>query len=102
MTIPTRQLLTLLARFADGYGTTDAAVRVAVEAYEAGYKDGREYEAKGSLAPMGTALAAILIALRDGRKLEAIKAWRAATGGGLKDGKDFIEALGLLSSIGGF
>lgn len=102
MTIPTRKLLTLLARFADGYGSTDAAVAVAVEAYEAGYKDGRDYEVRGSLAPGGTALAAILIALRDGRKIAAIKAWRTATGGSLKDGKDFVEALGILSSIGGF
>jgi ribosomal protein L7/L12 len=102
MTIPTRKLLTLLARFADGYGSTDAAVAVAVEGYEAGYKDGRDYEAQGSLVPSGTALAAILDALRRGAKIEAIKHWRAATHGSLREGKDFVEALGLLSSIGGF
>ena len=32
-------------------------------------------------------------ALADGQKIEAIKIYRAATGKGLKDAKDFIDAL---------
>ena len=102
MTIPTRQLLTLLARFADGYGSTDAAVGVAVEAYEAGYKDGRDYEAKSATIRPGTALAFIIHALASGQKLQAIKAFRTATNGGLKEGKDFIEMVAALNDIGGF
>ncbi len=37
--------------------------------------------------------AAILNELMKGNKIEAIKLYREATGAGLKDAKDFIEAL---------
>jgi ribosomal protein L7/L12 len=36
---------------------------------------------------------AIANALTGGRKIEAIKIYRAATGKGLKDAKDFVDAL---------
>jgi ribosomal protein L7/L12 len=36
---------------------------------------------------------AVLDALRRGRKVEAIKEYRAATGTGLKEAKDYVEAL---------
>jgi hypothetical protein len=35
----------------------------------------------------------VLDALRRGKKIEAIKEYRAATGAGLKDAKDFVEEL---------
>jgi hypothetical protein len=34
---------------------------------------------------------AVADALRSGRKIDAIKAYRLATGAGLKDAKDFVE-----------
>jgi ribosomal protein L7/L12 len=37
--------------------------------------------------------AAVLDALRSGRKIEGIKEYRAATGAGLKDAKDYAEEL---------
>ena len=43
--------------------------------------------------PDDKAMTAISEALADGRKIEAIKIYREATGLGLKDAKDFIEAL---------
>jgi len=103
MNPPTRQLLTLLSRFAKGdYVTTDSVISVAVESYEAGYKDARDMEAKASQVPAGTALSAILAALKDGNKIQAIKVWRTVTGGGLKEGKDFVEAICEMNRVGGF
>ena len=45
----------------------------------------------GELTPEGRR--EILDAIKQGRKIEAIKLYRDATGAGLKDAKDFIEEL---------
>jgi ribosomal protein L7/L12 len=44
-------------------------------------------------APLSTAQSEALKWLRQGNKIEAIKAFRAATGVGLKEGKDAVDAL---------
>ena len=44
-------------------------------------------------APLNTAQTEALKWLRQGNKIEAIKAYRAATGLGLKEGKDAVDAL---------
>ena len=43
--------------------------------------------------PLSAAQAEALKWLRQGNKIEAIKAYRAATGLGLKEGKDAVDAL---------
>lgn len=100
-----KTILALIARvqamvpdYADNSPVTD----LAVECYDKGYSDGRESEAKSGLVPTGTAMYAILQALKAGNKIIAIKHWRTVTGGGLKEGKDFVEAILNLSRTGGF
>ncbi|MBR1149220.1 ribosomal protein L7/L12 [Bradyrhizobium sp. JYMT SZCCT0428] len=44
-------------------------------------------------SPVHAGVFNILVALHRGEKIEAIKAYRAATGAGLKEAKDFIEAV---------
>jgi hypothetical protein len=44
-------------------------------------------------APLPVAQSEALKWLRQGNKIEAIKAFRAATGVGLKEGKDAVDAL---------
>jgi ribosomal protein L7/L12 len=43
--------------------------------------------------PFADVPAPVIDALRQGRKIEAIKAYRVATGAGLKDAKDVVEEL---------
>jgi len=43
--------------------------------------------------PYKGAPAGVMEAIREGRKIEAIKCYREATGAGLKESKDFVEAL---------
>jgi ribosomal protein L7/L12 len=43
--------------------------------------------------PYADAPAAVVDALRRGKKIEAIKEYRAATGAGLKDAKDYVDEL---------
>ncbi|HVH25285.1 MAG TPA: ribosomal protein L7/L12 [Vicinamibacterales bacterium] len=43
--------------------------------------------------PFSGAPPAVLDALRRGKKIEAIKAYRAATGADLKEAKDYVEEL---------
>jgi ribosomal protein L7/L12 len=74
-------------RLATGAGLAEA--KHAVEAIEAG----RPLEPGPLDAAGNDAVEAIQAALFAGRKIQAIKLYRESTGKGLKESKDFIEAL---------
>lgn len=76
-----------LFREATGAGLREA--KQAVEAIDAGRPP--QAFASGSLSDQN--VADIQAALFGGQKIEAIKLYRAATGKGLKQSKEFIEAL---------
>ena len=88
-------LTTLVSRLSD---TTMEMVMEAIGlSYEDGYAKGREYEAANIPAPApvyGLPLEhveSILLALRNGRKMQAIKELRQHSGLGLREAKDWVE-----------
>ncbi len=81
-------------REATGSGLVEA--KDAIEALEAGRQTARP---DGPPPPASTADNEILELLRSGNKIAAIKLYRERTGGGLKDAKEAVEALGRAHGI---
>lgn len=81
--------LLAIKRYREATGTGLAEAKAAVERIQA-----ERLQAKATaVPPVGDRALAIGEALRAGNKIEAIKLYRAATGLGLKEAKDAIDAI---------
>lgn len=90
------KFLDLLARIVQllPSSTQHEAVNLAAMAYDAGWSDGRNIEAKCSTLPAGTVLDSMVRNIAEGNKIRAIKDWRdTVPDGTLKEGKDFVDCL---------